>query len=43
VIKADANEIISNILNNPIFYTEKKCLEKQAKIFINFGEFSKAI
>jgi len=37
------NEIISAILNNPVFHVEKKLLEKQAEVFINFGEFKKAV
>ena len=41
--EADVNEIITSILNNPIFYVEKKLLQKQAEVFINFGEFKKAV
>jgi len=39
----DVNESISIILNNPIFYTQKRALEEQAEIFINVGEFTKAL
>lgn len=39
----DVNDIISIILNNPIFYTQKKVLEDQAEIFLDVGEITKAI
>lgn len=41
--QAEANEVIRSILNNPVFYIEKDLLEKQAEVFINFGEFTKAV
>ncbi len=41
--EADVNEMITAILNNPVFHVEKKLLEKQAEVFINFGEFKKAV